>query len=888
VTVSTYTERPHLSKVLGEKLSNRGTRLGHAVLVTGLGGTGKTQLVLRYIEEHEEEYNTILWIDVRSEATARASYERCCRKLGLQVEAALSEGPLQDVPSVQVVLSWLRDRSEDKRWLAVLDNADDMSWDVSGIVPKGKAGTVIVTSQDAQASQLLGGSTPRVKVDAMEPEEAVRLVSNYFEEPLWRGEGRLALVEEITEFLDRLALAIDLAGARVRADVENGDDLATALRQYIADYRRSRDRLLRDEEFACISTYKKTVWTAWETSLASLRKVENSQTDIYPVQLLSFVTLLDRANVQDELFRLASLGMQVACKMLNVEVPTWMQGLLGRGEDGRWDEFSYRASMKLLLRYGLVRSVGEPWKGITMHSLVQWRASVGMNQEQYWQLYLAFMATVCVNIDKEEETVQFRRHVVIHLPPNDSLFDRTAGVQETGLWWMWSWIGRVLWREGRWKEAEQLGLKTKDMMLKVLGEEHPDTISTIANLAATYRGQGRWKEAEELQVKVVEAKRRVLGEEHPDTTISMGNLASTYLEQGRWKEAEELQAKVLEVSRRALGEEHPDTTTTMSNLAVTYKRQGRSKEAEELQVKVLEARRRVLGEEHPHTTITMSNLASTYLEQGRWKEAEELEVKVLEASRRVLGKEHPDTITAIANLAVTYKRQGRSKEAEELQVKVLEARRRVLGEEHPHTIRTMANLASIYRNQGRLEEAEELEVKVLEASRRVLGEEHPDTIMAIANLAVTYGNQGRWKEAEELFVKVVEARRRVLGEEHPDTIMAMANLVSTYSEQGRLEEAEELFVKVLKGKGEHWDLPDAMTGLTSPTSSPDQNNLATDLVIGLATASPRVLGYDHPGRRSSFEQEAMWPSLTSDDDGDNDQDVDQAVHSDDDGGVAIL
>jgi hypothetical protein len=92
-----------------------------------LGGTGLTQLVLPYTEEYEEEYNTKFWIDVRREETALASYEICCRKLGLQVKAALNEGTLQDVPSVQMVLSWLRDRSEDKRWLAVVDNADVLS-----------------------------------------------------------------------------------------------------------------------------------------------------------------------------------------------------------------------------------------------------------------------------------------------------------------------------------------------------------------------------------------------------------------------------------------------------------------------------------------------------------------------------------------------------------------------------------------------------------------------------------------------------------------------------------------------------------------------------------------------------------------------------------------
>jgi hypothetical protein len=51
-------------------------------------------------------------------------------------------------------------------------------------MPRGKAGIVIVTSQDAQALRLLGGRTPMVRVDAIEPEEAVRLVSNYLNEPL--------------------------------------------------------------------------------------------------------------------------------------------------------------------------------------------------------------------------------------------------------------------------------------------------------------------------------------------------------------------------------------------------------------------------------------------------------------------------------------------------------------------------------------------------------------------------------------------------------------------------------------------------------------------------------------------------------------------------------
>jgi len=59
----------------------------------------------------------------------------------------------------------------------------------------------------------------------------------------------------------------------------------------------------------------------------------------------------------------------------------------------------------------------------------------------------------------------------------------------------------------------------------------------MANLASTYRHQGRWKEAEELDVQVVEKRKRVLGQEHPDTLTSMNNLAWTLKSQGRDDEA---------------------------------------------------------------------------------------------------------------------------------------------------------------------------------------------------------------------------------------------------------------------------------------------------------------------------------------------------------------
>jgi hypothetical protein len=71
-------------------------------------------------------------------------------------------------------------------------------------------------------------------------------------------------------------------------------------------------------------------------------------------------------------------------------------------------------------------------------------------------------------------------------------------------------------------------------------------------------------------VQVIETSKRILRPEHPDTLTSMGNLASTYGNQGRRKEAEELKVQVMKTRKKVLGEEHPNTLTTMNNLASTY------------------------------------------------------------------------------------------------------------------------------------------------------------------------------------------------------------------------------------------------------------------------------------------------------------------------------
>jgi tetratricopeptide (TPR) repeat protein len=106
---------------------------------------------------------------------------------------------------------------------------------------------------------------------------------------------------------------------------------------------------------------------------------------------------------------------------------------------------------------------------------------------------------------------------------------------------------------------------------------HDDDLAVLdymTNLALIYKNQGRWKEAENLEVQLMETNLRVLGEEHQDTLISINNLAVTLWTQGRLKEAEELCTKVVKTRKRVLGTDHPHTLNSMGNLAIVFRRQG--------------------------------------------------------------------------------------------------------------------------------------------------------------------------------------------------------------------------------------------------------------------------------------------------------------------------
>jgi Tetratricopeptide repeat len=72
----------------------------------------------------------------------------------------------------------------------------------------------------------------------------------------------------------------------------------------------------------------------------------------------------------------------------------------------------------------------------------------------------------------------------------------------------------------------------------VLGREHPDTLTTLNNLAIALYDQSKYAASELLYRQVLKGREKVLGREHPDTLTTLEDLADALELQGKHTEAE--------------------------------------------------------------------------------------------------------------------------------------------------------------------------------------------------------------------------------------------------------------------------------------------------------------------------------------------------------------
>ncbi len=307
-------------------------------------------------------------------------------------------------------------------------------------------------------------------------------------------------------------------------------------------------------------------------------------------------------------------------------------------------------------------------------------------------------------------------------------------------------LGRTYLALGLYEQSEEHLSKALGIDGRMLGADDPQTLTLRQLFGLVRRQRGDYEAARAIYQDTLDRRRRVLGEDHPDTLASLGDLA-VILDLLGAPEAEATYRQARDRSIKVAGRTNPRTLLITGNLGQMLERVGKYEEAEQLLRESYEGRLRALGADNPDTIGISARLAYVMRDTGKLEESEAMMRDALERSRRVNGENHARTIFAENGLAQVLCDRQKFDEGIKLYQRALAQSRQYLGPDNPNTFSLMHAAATAMTNAGRESEAEPLMRESLAALTRLRGPDHPLTIASEQNLCGLLQRLERWEEA---------------------------------------------------------------------------------------------------------------------------------------------
>ena len=529
--------------------------------------------VLRY-----HRYWGIFWID----ASTRDSIHRCLTQIALVLRVD------QDVESIKRALA-----NTPQTWLLVFDNADNPNIPLVPYFPAGDRGHIIITSRNPQCGQYSTVGSRQIGRMSLEDSETLLFKTVYggtAPDNRFKREG-----QRVVEMLGCLALAIAQAGAYIR-------ETSCPLDEYLGRYQQCQKEVLAYFPKHSGTDYRHTVYTAWQVALDMIRSMGEA-TSKPALELLRVLCFYHHDQIPVQMFYKAWHGSTEDARAVCSSI--W--------SEARSNFLDYRravqASVMLLASFSLISQDSEA--SVSLHPLVHdWcREQMSAAEQQSGCRRAVSLLADSVEWRFKAEDYDFRRLLVSHVhaclrvykDTDEEIDDKRIEVLDV--------MELILGENGWIQDAVQLVEQVVTLRKSKLGEDHPDTLSSLHNLANRYSETGRQDEALKLTEQVVALYKSKLGEDHPDTLSSLDSLAIQYSETGRQDEALKLTEQVITLRKGKLGENHPDTLSSMHNLANLYSKTGRQDEALKLSEQVVTLRKSKLGENHPDTLESIKLLA---------------------------------------------------------------------------------------------------------------------------------------------------------------------------------------------------------------------------------------------------------------------------------------
>jgi len=517
------------------------------VQIHGMGGMGKSLLAEEYALRYAAAFpGGVFWLrafgndDVK---TAMGPDEREAERIRQVRDIAAAYGiPVKDRSPEEIEAHLARELGNTDPFLWVVDDIPS-GMDVETLelwLAPHPLGKTLITTRTREYNSL-GHLIP---LDVLAPDEAWELLTS------WRKtageEEEEVATRKLIEDLGRHALALDVTGAALHASegiqsfAEFREELASPTQDELELAAELKGVLPNGHEKSIASTLIRSIERLGPEGLDFLRLA--SVLAVAPIPALLISSVFSEVDGLDEAAgrRRAVLGLDQAENL----------SLAERVED----EPGARSVHTLISRTMRFRDT---------------------RPERTYQLETAAIKMLTNELSKVDDP-HVHDELRLAVTHARELVSRSDDIQAADLM---GCVARFDHVRGAYGSAENLFSRQCELRRTILGAEHPDTLTSMNNLAVTLGAQGDLEGARKIQEQVLEITHRVLGAEHPNTLTSMNNLAITLRAQGDLEGARKIQEQVLEITRRVLGAEHPDTSISAWNLYITLHKVGDTDES---------------------------------------------------------------------------------------------------------------------------------------------------------------------------------------------------------------------------------------------------------------------------------------------------------------------
>ena len=193
------------------KNKNSSTRV---LILSGLGGVGKSEIAKAYAIDFQKEYKYICWIDAEKEEGIRSAYTN------FATEYKLAQGIEKVDDIIKEVIDWMRNHYH---WLFIFDNARNKE-SIDKYIPNFNTGNILITSRYTQWEEF-----KQINIEEFTNSEACNFLKNYTEQDNEEG------LEELVEELGYFPLALKHAGAYMKTN-------KTSYNKYLKEFRKNKTK----------------------------------------------------------------------------------------------------------------------------------------------------------------------------------------------------------------------------------------------------------------------------------------------------------------------------------------------------------------------------------------------------------------------------------------------------------------------------------------------------------------------------------------------------------------------------------------------------------------------------------------------------------------------